>query len=163
MTFGSIRAESTDLVEVAPPEDPLQTWLNRNFTVTDHGAQIRVSFREGLPLFQGLPPFIFKTYILAEWSSPSTAGGGTLPTFSTDSFFARTVLPGHHNFFHNFLFEPAVDPALSESTRSALKAANIRYLFAFHASAFGDDGPPDIIRTIGADNSIRTTQALSPQ
>lgn len=90
---------------------------------------------------------------LCVWLSPTSAGGGSLPAFSTDSYFSRTLLPGHHNFIEIVLLEPALDPALSEATRTALAAANIRYVYTFKDIAIGMS--PDDIRYFGFDNTIR--------
>jgi hypothetical protein len=150
---GTTHSDSAGLVEVAPSSGSDMPWLNRDFTAVDRGVQVNLRFREGLPLMQGSPPFIFKTYLLEEWKAPTSASGGSLPAFSTDSYFARTVLPGHHNFFHEFLLEPALDPALGENTRTALTAANIRYLYVFHDNATGSG--PDDIRYIGLDGKLR--------
>ena len=96
---------------------------------------------------------IFKTYILDHWTAPTTVRGGGLPAFSTDDYFARTLLPGHHNFVESALIEPARDPALSQITREALRAANIRYLYTFKDLMLGMN--PDDIRLVGFDNTIR--------
>ncbi len=150
---GTTNSDSAGLVEVAPSSGSDMPWLNRDFTAVDRGVQVNLRFREGLPLLQGSPPFIYKTFLLEEWKAPTSASGGSLPAFSTDSYFARTVLPGHHNFFHSFLLEPALDPALGEDTRAALIAANIRYLYIFHDNATGTG--PDDIRYVGFDGRLR--------
>jgi hypothetical protein len=83
----------------------------------------------------------------------SKLGGGSLPAFSTDSYFSRTLKPGHHNFFEIVLLEPALDPALSEATRHALAAANIRHVYTYKDIAIGLSA--DTIRYFGFDNTIR--------
>jgi hypothetical protein len=149
----STSSDTTSLVQLAPLDDPSSVSFTNSFTVVDRGARITLGFVEGLPLVQGSPPFIFKTLILNTWIGPSIAAGDALPAFSTDSFFSRTLLPGHHNFFHTALIEPRVDPALSTSTRLALAAANIRYICLFHDPDLQIS--EDDIFFIGFDNSIR--------
>jgi hypothetical protein len=133
--------------------DTVPGWPERNYRVNKNGAEVNLHFIEGLPLLQGSPPFIWKTLILDRWLSPATGGGGSLPTFSTDSYFTRTLLPGHHNFFEIVLIEPALDPALSEATRHALSVANIRYIYTYKDLDLGIS--PDDIRYFGHDDTIR--------
>jgi len=151
-TLGTTTSDSTGLVQLAPPDAPPSPGLMNRFKVAKNGVSVDLSFREGLPLLQGSPPMIFKTYLLDEWTAPGAASGGKLPSFATDSYFSRTLLPGHHNFVHSILLEPAVDPALAEATRDALAAVNIRYLYLFHDSDIGTS--PDDIRYLGFDNTL---------
>jgi hypothetical protein len=151
--FTNITLDEAWLVQM-DPGNPTNLYPEaRNYRVSDNGAEVHLHFREGLPLYQGEPPFIFKTYLLDRWLSPTTAGGGSLPAFSTDSYFSRTLQPGHHNFFEIVLIEPALDPALSEATRRALAAANIRYIYTFKDLDSGMN--PDVIRYFGFDNTSR--------
>jgi hypothetical protein len=149
--MGSTLTDSVNLIQLAPPE-PFE-WLNRKYTVRQAGASVDLAFREGNYLRQGSPLFILKTYVLQEWMAPTRAGGGRLPTFTTDSYFARTLFPFHHNFIETVLIEPGADPALSEVARAALVEANIRYVYTLKDIALGSS--PDTIRLIGYDNTIR--------
>jgi hypothetical protein len=152
MTLASATVDTVGLYQLDPDNANLSFPPARQYRVTDRGAHVDLHFQEGLPLMEGFPPFIFKTFILDRWLSPST-GGGTLPAFSTDSYFSRTMLPGHHNFVETVLLEPALDPALAETTRAALQAANIRYIYTFKDLDIGVS--PDDIRCFGFDNSVR--------
>ena len=153
MTLTNVTVDTTVLFEL-DPDNPNQPFPQpRQYRVSDRGAHVDLHYLEGLPLIEGSPPFIWKTFILDRWLSPSTGGGGTLPAFSTDSYFSRTLLPGHHNFVETVLLEPALDPALSESTRTALNAANIRYIYTFKDLDIGMS--PDDIRVFGFDNTVR--------
>jgi hypothetical protein len=152
MTLASATVDTVGLYQLDPDNANLSFPPARQYRVTDRGAHVDLHFQEGLPLMEGFPPFIFKTFILDRWLSPST-GGGTLPAFSTDSYFSRTLLPGHHNFVETVLLEPALDPALAETTRAALQAANIRYIYTFKDLDIGVS--PDDIRYFGFDNSVR--------
>jgi hypothetical protein len=151
-TLNWVTNDTTSLAELAP--DAESWWPTRNYRVSKNGVQVTLNYLEGLPLYQGSPPFIFKTFILSRWLSPSTGGGGSLPDFSTDSWFARTLLPGHHNFTETVLLEPALDPALSETTRAALASANVRYIQVFKDHDIGLS--PDDILFIGHDNTVRS-------
>lgn len=145
--------ETTALYQLDPSNGTSPFPAPRRYTVSKRGAAVQLHFIEGLPLIEGSPPFIWKTFILDRWLSPSTGGGGSLPAFSTDSWFARTLHPGHHNFFETVLLEPALDPALAEATRAALTAANIRYIHTFKDLDIGTN--TDDIRYVGFDNRLR--------
>lgn len=151
MSVETTLSESINLIELAPPES--QSWFTQDYTVTDRGVQARLSFREGNYLRQGEPLWILKTAVLHEWTAPSVISGGSVPGFTTDSYFSRTLLPGHHNFVETVLLEPAVDPSVSEATRAALAAANLRYLHTYKDLLIGMS--PDDIRLIGFDNTLR--------
>jgi hypothetical protein len=136
------------------PGNPQATFPQpRKYTVLHPNAKVDLHFHEGVPLLEGSPPFIWKTFILDRWLSPTTASGTSLPAFRTDSWFARTLKPGHHNFVEFVLIEPALDPSLAETTRAELKAANIRFLYTLKDLDIGIS--PDEIRFIGFDNSVR--------
>jgi len=145
--------ESTALYQLNPDNPNAPFPIPRKYTVNDRGIEVNLHFLEGVPLLEGSPPFIWKTFILDRWLSPTTASGPTLPAFVTDSWFSRTLMPGHHNFVETVLIEPALDPALSESTRAALLADNIRYLYTFKDLDIGIGS--DDIRFIGFDDSLR--------
>jgi hypothetical protein len=143
--------DSTELVQLATPaEDPVRA---RSFPVQLAGVRLDFAFTEGSFLVEGAPPWILKTQLLNQWTAPTRASGA-MPEFTTDSYFARTVLPGHHNFYHELLVEPALDPSLSPATRSALRDANIRFIHAFHP-AFDDLFGNDTLAFIGFDDQVR--------
>jgi hypothetical protein len=152
LAFTNVTVDTTGLVQMNPG-NPTNTYPTpQNYRVSANGVQVNLHFLEGYPLHQGEPPWILKTFLLDRWLSPTTAGGGSLPAFSTDSYFSRTLKPGHHNFFEVVLIEPALDPALSEATRAALAAANIRYIYTLKDVIGGLN--PDDIRYFGFDNKI---------
>ncbi len=153
LVFKSTSVDTTTLVQMDPANATNIYAFVRNYRVSRNGVQVNLHFREGYPLYQGQPPWILKTLLLDRWLSPTTARGGSLPAFSTDSYFSRTLLPGHHNFFEFVLIEPALDPALSEATRAALAAANIRYVYTYKDLDIGVSA--DDIRYFGFDNTIR--------
>jgi hypothetical protein len=155
--IGSTRSDSISLIELSPynPADPQPPFTTRRYSVEKKGASLNFHFFEGLPLYQGEIPWILKTYPFDRWLSPTTGYGASLPAFTTDSYFARTVQPGHHNFYENILIEPALDPTTSEKTRAALTAANIRQIFTYKDLAgVSWDGKTQDILYIGFDNTV---------
>lgn len=154
MDLRPVTRDETGLVQMDPnnPANPFPA--AQKYVVSAGGVKIDLHFLEGAPLVQGEPPWILKTFLLDRWLSPTTAGGRSLPAFRTDSYFSRTLLPGHHNFYEIVLLEPALDPALSEATRAALVAANIRYVYTFKDIGIGMS--PDDILYFGFDDKVRT-------
>jgi hypothetical protein len=159
LSLGSTHVDSANLAELDPTNDPSapgHMWPIRQYRVSNAGVQVELHYLEGLPLLQGSPPWIFKTLLLDRWLSPTTMRGGELPAISTDSYFARTMLPGHHNFYEIVLIEPALDPALPEATRTTLRESNIRYIYTFKDLAGAViGGEPEDIRYFGYDNRVR--------
>lgn len=140
------------LAELAPADTNSYMTPMQSYAVVAGGMKVAHAYWDGLPLWEGSPPMVFKTYILDRWTAPSWVSGGGLPAFGTDSYFARTMLPGHHNFFESVLIEPARDPAINESVREALRAANVQYIHTQHY--FYEGMGTDEIRFIGFDGAI---------
>jgi hypothetical protein len=157
-SLGTTLSDSISLIELSPydPANPQPPFTVRRYPVTKNGVTVNLHFFEGLPLYQGEVPWIIKTYPFDRWLSPTTAGGGSLPAFTTDSYFARTVQPGHHNFYETVLIEPGLDPTLPRSARDALAAANIRQIWTLKdlAGIFLGEQSEDILY-IGFDGSVR--------
>lgn len=153
MTQASTTRDTINLIQLSPPPDPWPSWSTRDYTVSLRDVHVSLKYREGDYLYQGDPVWILKTLVLHDWIAPAVAGGGSLPGFSTDSYFSRTHFPGHHNFFEVVLIEPAVDPALGETTRAALAAANIRWIYTFKDIAIGMS--PDDVVFVGFDHTLR--------
>lgn len=135
------------------PANPDHAWWVRRHVVSKNGAALNLHYFMGMPLYRGQPLWVLKTLLLDRWLSPTSGSGGSLPAFSTDSYFAQTLLPGHHNFFETVLIEPGLDPAISEATCAALLASNIRQIYALKDLGVGLN--PDNLLYIGYDNSVR--------
>ncbi|MCC6235551.1 MAG: hypothetical protein IT580_23145 [Verrucomicrobiales bacterium] len=150
-----VKTDRVNLVQMGGTNEFLAP-IERRFRVVQNGVHLDFHFLEGAPLYQGAPPWILKTLLLERWLSPTIGGGGVLPNFSTESYFARTLHPGHHNFWEDLLIEPALDPTLPEPTRQALAAANIKYLYASKDLAgVSIGGPGQSIHFFGFDGSVR--------
>jgi hypothetical protein len=152
LTMETTTTDQVYLVQLADADTNSYISPLRNYSVVDGGITVTHSYMDGLALWQGSPPVIFMTHILDRWMAPPVVSGGGLPDFSTDSYFSRTLLPGHHNFVESVLIEPALDPALNEDVRNALYDANVRYIHTQHAFYGGMGG--DNILLIGFDGWI---------
>ncbi|HET6406672.1 MAG TPA: PEP/pyruvate-binding domain-containing protein, partial [Chthoniobacteraceae bacterium] len=95
---------------------------------------------------------IIKTFPLAAWEKSTITGLTTQPLVLTNEF-AQTYAPGHHNFTEVFLYEPALDPAVTPAQRTELENANIRHIHVYHDRMLGGD---DVVRVIGFDGEFRT-------
>ena len=65
-------------------------------------------------------------------------------------FFSQTYLPGHHNFFESFIFQPAAEEGIPEEVLERLKEVNLDKIVC--------DGEPwsaGTIRIIGMDGKLR--------
>jgi hypothetical protein len=65
------------------------------------------------------------------------------------SWYSQTYAPGHHNFWEEFIFEPAQEESLPPAQRQALEAAGIQNIYVFderggasQAIILGNDGTP---------------------
>ena len=153
--LASTRSDIVRLIQLAPP-DPAMEFLTRRYEVRRSGALVSLHFSEGMPLYEGSVPWILKTFPFERWLEPSTGGGGTLPEFRIEGYFARTVMPGHHNFYQVVLLDPALDPGVDPDTLAAFAAANIRQVYTFKDLAgVTIGGDAEDIRYFGFDHSIR--------
>ncbi len=162
MTISPTTTDQAELVQLAPPEAILKALgmpqPQRDYSVTAGGLTVTHSYLEGLPLYQGqVGGIMILTWMLDHWTAPTTVAGAQLPAFATDSHFARTLLPHHHNFAESALVEPALDPALAEATLAGLRAANVRYVYTTKDLMLGLNS--DAIYLIGFDDSVRQLPA----
>jgi len=94
--FKNVTRDEVALVQMGPQNLANPFPEARNYRVARNGVEVHLHFLEGSPLYQGEPPWILKTFLLDRWLSPTTAGGGSLPAFSTDSYFSRTLASQLH-------------------------------------------------------------------
>jgi hypothetical protein len=64
--------------------------------------------------------------------------------------YSQTYLPGHHNFWESFLFDPTLEPGVPDAVRAELAAKNVRALIIT-----GGFGTTDEALVWGADGTLR--------
>lgn len=64
-------------------------------------------------------------------------------------YYSQTYRPGHHNFTEEFIFEPRLEPGLSEATLAELQEANVQMLHV-HLGFI-----EDVINVVGIDGKMR--------
>jgi len=66
---------------------------------------------------------------LVRWVG-TTISGLTSEPFTLTGEYAQTYVPGHHNFFEWFLFDPSLEPGLSQEVLDELHAAGVDWILA---------------------------------
>jgi len=65
-------------------------------------------------------------------------------------YFSQTYAPHHHNFSGEYIFDPRLEPGLSEATRAELLTADIAYILVLD-----QDGTEDEFWVAGVDRQLR--------
>ena len=73
---------------------------------------------------------------LSRFVQTTISGLASQPIVLT-GYYSQTYKPGHHNFTAEFLFEPALEPGLPQSTLDELAAADVRALYV--SFGFGNE------------------------
>ena len=73
-------------------------------------------------------------------------------------YFSQTYAPYHHNFGGQYIFDPRLEPGLSENTRTELETADIALLIAID-----QDGTEDEIWAQGFDGELRRLSVAPAQ
>jgi len=64
-------------------------------------------------------------------------------------WYSQTYRPKHHNFGEHFLFEPRLEPGVSQNILDELRAQNIRLI---HLYVYGEEYNNGWVRTYGFEN-----------
>ncbi len=64
---------------------------------------------------------------LKRWGRTTIQGLAAEPII-LEGYYSQTYRPEHHNFIENFLFEPRLEPGVSQSILDQLKTRNIRFI-----------------------------------
>ncbi|MDH7599727.1 MAG: PEP/pyruvate-binding domain-containing protein, partial [Sedimentisphaerales bacterium] len=107
-------------------------------TLSRNGITIRTSFYyPALPA--GYTTWVGSTAPLKRWRQ-TVIEGLTSDPIVLEGYYSQSYMPEHHNLVENFLFEPALEPGISQKILDELKAKGIRYI---HMIIDQDDRPPD--------------------
>jgi len=123
---GAVTGTKSDRVELsvpllADPDDILQTRRVEGGTVTVETTFYWPPHPTG--------PTAGYTAPLVRWVE-TTISGLTSEPFTLTGEYAQTYVPGHHNFFEWFLFDPSLEPGLSQETLDELRAAGVDWILA---------------------------------
>jgi hypothetical protein len=64
---------------------------------------------------------------LKRWGRTTIQGLTTEPIV-LEGYYSQTYRPEHHNFIENFLFEPRLEPGISQDVLDQLSSKNIRFI-----------------------------------
>ncbi|MCF7958797.1 MAG: hypothetical protein K9M57_10150 [Phycisphaerae bacterium] len=136
---GKLITTTTESVSLRPCPQPQSGDLLQQRTSTAGDITISTSFY--------WPPY--PTGPTAGYTAPlvkfveTTITGYTTEPIVLHGYYSGTYGPGHHNFNEFFIFEPRLEPGISQRTLDQLKAQDIRLIYA--ATGMGTD----MIKTYG--------------
>jgi hypothetical protein len=143
---GEITGTRSDRVSlrVPPANDPDDILQTRR--IEDGGVTIETTFY--WPPYPTGPTAGY-TAPLVRWVE-TTISGLTSEPFTLTGHYSQTYVPGHHNFFEWFLFDPSLEAGLPQETLDELRSAGVDWILAttgFSGSAIvtynlGDSLPP---------------------
>ena len=106
------------------------------------------------------------TGIVAGYTAPLTRWvetvieGYTAEPIVLHGWYSQTYRPEHHNFGENFLFEPRLEPGISNEILAELKAKNIRMIYVSRGFGeptiwtYGYDEEPFLVADIDDDDDV---------
>jgi len=101
------------------------TFQQRSFTYG--GISITTSF------YYAYWESMILTYPLSHFVETTITGLTTQPIV-LHGYYSQTFCPGHHNFIESFLFEPRLEPGISQSILDQLEAQNVHLIYFWSAS-----------------------------
>ena len=88
-----------------------------------------------------------------KWEQTTLSGLTTSPIVLT-GYYSQTYAPAHHNFAGQYIFDPRLEPGLSEAVRDELAAANVAYVMVADQNA-DPENPDFTIWVLGVDGELR--------
>jgi hypothetical protein len=153
--LGNPTTTTTDHIRLFPCPQPERGDILQQRTFDgSKGVSITTSFYYVAP-----PGFYFWTYPLARWVETVIEGYTTEPIV-LHNYYSQSYRPEHHNFGEHFLFEPQLEPGISQDILDQLRAKDIRLIYkptygsirtygfepqSFIAGDFEPDGDVDFI------------------
>ena len=123
---GEPASTTTDQVSLISSRSPDPDDLLQPRKMSDAGVTIETSYYWP-PHPTG--PTAGYTAPLVRWVQTTITGLTTLP-FTLMGDYSQTYEPGHHNFYETFLFEPRLEPGLSQGTLDELRAQGVDLISA---------------------------------
>lgn len=131
------------------PEDVTETaalpYIQQSFT-GPNGLAIQTSYWYPPP-----PRGVSAGYTApaVKWERTTISGLTTEP-LELVGYFSQTYAPNHHNFGGQYVFDPRLEPNLSEAQRSELQARDVAFLLVID-----QDGSADDLWASGFDGALR--------
>lgn len=116
----------------------------RSHDYTDQGVTVHVAYYFPPPP-PGYANWAAHSAPLQRWEQTVIEGLTSEPIVLTDRF-SQTYRPEHHNLIENFLFEPRLEPGISQTILDELVGQDIRWI---HVSIDNIGGDESAIRTYG--------------
>ncbi|MBN1124219.1 MAG: hypothetical protein JXA82_04365 [Sedimentisphaerales bacterium] len=132
---GQLGTTTTNWITLWPCLTPQEGDLLQERMITDEKTgTIQTSFYWPPPPTGAIAGY---TAPLVRWVKTIITGLTSEP-IELHGWYSQTYLPGHHNFFESFLFEPWFEPDLSPSLIEELRAKDIRLIHVY--GPVGQDG-----------------------
>ena len=143
-----------DEIVICPEIQPGDILKQRSFD-GPNGVSITTSFYWPLP-----PGFYFFTFPLARFVETVIEGYTTEPVV-LHGWYSQTYRPEHHNIGENFLFEPRLEPGISQGVLDELRAQDIRLIHVhpeltggYGILTYGFEGKPFVIGDLDDDGDV---------
>jgi hypothetical protein len=88
-----------------------------------------------------------------KWDKTTIVGLTTAP-IELSGYYSQTYAPKHHNFAGDYVFDPRLEPGLSEATRAELVAADIAYVVVIDPDGTAEPAG-DTFWVVGLDGALR--------
>jgi hypothetical protein len=124
-----LRTTTRNRVRLWRHTEPSDDDIFQERTFSANGISIHTSFYNPAPP-PGQTDWVADagaTAPLKRWDR-TTIQGLTAEPIILEGYYSQTYRPEHHNFIENFLFEPRLEPGISQAVLGELKSKNIRFI-----------------------------------
>ncbi len=148
---GRLDVTKQSRVYLWPHVPPSDDDVPQERTFSANGVSIKISFYYP-PLPQGLVNWGFlggNTGPLKRWNH-TTIEGLTAEPIVLRGYYSQTFRPEHHNLVEHFLFEPRLEPGISDAVLTELNTMDVRFIHLILDNV-QEDGDQSQIQTHGFD------------
>ena len=121
-----LRSTTTNTVHLWSPPEPSDDDVLMERSATAGDISIRTSFYFPPPP-TGFPDWGAHTAPLIRWGQ-TVIEGLTAEPIVLEGYYSQTYRPEHHNLIESFLFEPRLEPGISDAILSQLAEQNVRMI-----------------------------------